>query len=1187
MKARYNVVIVGSGYGGAIAAARLAAREPRPTVCVLERGAELHPGDYPENLHEAVRDMQVHTATGRQAGSQTAMFDLHVGHDISVLVGCGLGGTSLINANVAARPKAWVFDDERWPEELRHDGLAGLDRYFERAEEMLGTTTYPEDDHWPRLAKFAALDRSASALKAKAEKAPINVTFKTGPNAAGVEQRACTLCGNCISGCNHHAKNTVLMNYLPDAAKHGAEIFTQIAVRTVHRSSDDQPWVVTFDAVGVGRERFDAPSSFVTADIVILAAGVLGSTEILLRSKAAGLAVSDQLGRHFSGNGDVLAFGYDTDAKVQGVGHEGAVTTETAVGPTITGMIDLRGDGGDNRDEGLLIEDGTAPSAIAELLPGGLALAADLFGQEEDGKRGTLRRIRENLNFLSGPYRGATERTLPYLVMSTDDDGGEIDLGEDDRAVVRWKHAGKGSVFRRDNGRVEAAGEALHGTFVPDPLWTDQLHHSLITVHPLGGCVMADNAERGVVNGTCQVFRGSSGTDVYGTLYVIDGSVMPRPLGVNPLLTISAIAERTAERISPDVLELRDQPPPPPPASPPPGDTPQLRFTEHLSGFFSPSVPDDYQRGSVVGRREGCRIEFVVTVSTLDLDRLLIDPATSIPFTGTLVAPALSARPMRIDVGELTLLEPQKDLVETWHMHYVMHVSSEEGRRFAFDGHKVIRERSLLHLWPDTTTLYFKISEGIEPRGSGIMKISLGDFLREQLTSTVLGVDKRSVRRTYESKFRQMFVGNLARIYGGVLDEAARFPNQLDPQRSPDAKEVLWFDAEKHVWHEGDPSLKDPAQLRLTRFTKDPKRSKGPVMLASGFAMTARSYLVDTIARNLVDCLVDEGYDVWLFDYRASIDLMSARSEFTIDDVAKEDWPTAIKKVYERTGMPIQVMGHCLGSVSLLMALLYGESGMEHVAAAVCGQFTLHPHSSLLNRIKGPLGVAKVLKALHVGFLGPDNKLNAPDVVYDLALRLLPMPRSERCGQAVCRWIYAIYGCTHHHAQLNEATHEALNFKFGVGNIRSLEHLSLMLQKKLAVDAKGGTEHLKHRDRLRLPILFLQGEENRIFHPSGTRKTIRWLVEENDPKYYELCQVPGYAHLDTIIGKNAATDIYPHIVEFLDRHVPGPTVRPGATQIPGGGQPPVNGDPDVDLVDLRQGPISQPVNSKEGAVRRS
>ena len=235
------------------------------------------------------------------------------------MVGCGLGGTSLINAGVALRPPAWVFDDERWPAELRGRGTDALAPYFERAERMLGSTPYPED--WSEPAKLAALDVAAEGVGATVERPRINVTFEPGVNAAGIYQEACTLCGDCVSGCNHNAKNTVLVNYLPDAVAHGAEIFCETPVRTVRPASGGRRgWIVSFDAPGEGRRRLGAPASFVFAGVVVLAAGTLGSTQILMRSRTEGLAVSPRLGTRFSGNGDVLAFAYDAEIPVRGIG---------------------------------------------------------------------------------------------------------------------------------------------------------------------------------------------------------------------------------------------------------------------------------------------------------------------------------------------------------------------------------------------------------------------------------------------------------------------------------------------------------------------------------------------------------------------------------------------------------------------------------------------------------------------------------------------------------------------------------------------------------------------------------------------------------------------------------------------------------------------------------------------------
>jgi cholesterol oxidase len=124
-------------------------------------------------------------------------------------------------------------------------------------------------------------------------------------NAFGFDQNACNLCGDCCTGCNYGAKNTTLMNYLPDARAHGAQIFTGAEVRHLEKTATG--WNVHLQPMGGG------DALVIAAELVVLGAGTLGSTEILLRSQAKGLALSPKLGTRFSGNGDVLAFGYNAN----------------------------------------------------------------------------------------------------------------------------------------------------------------------------------------------------------------------------------------------------------------------------------------------------------------------------------------------------------------------------------------------------------------------------------------------------------------------------------------------------------------------------------------------------------------------------------------------------------------------------------------------------------------------------------------------------------------------------------------------------------------------------------------------------------------------------------------------------------------------------------------------------------
>jgi len=370
IKPHYAVVVIGSGYGGGIAASRLA-RAGQP-VCVLERGKEWLPGEYPDTELEGLPEIQVRTGD-QILGLRTGLYDVRVSDDMNVLVGCGLGGTSLINANVASRPERRVFDDPRWPIDFRSDVDSLLTQCFDHAETMLGSKPYP--DRLPITPKMAAHDRSGAALNGPTYRLPINVTFEDGVNPAGVQQFACKLCGDCMSGCNHGAKNTVIMNYLPDAQRHGAAIFAQVEVRYLERQNNR--WIVHYQLLDTGREGFDAPTATVSADVVILAAGTLGTNEILLRSKAAGLPLSDRVGHNFSGNGDVLGFGYNNDVEINMLGFGPRDPgTQAPVGPTITTAIDLRER--PNLEDGMIIEEGGVCAPLAAFMPKTLALAARL-----------------------------------------------------------------------------------------------------------------------------------------------------------------------------------------------------------------------------------------------------------------------------------------------------------------------------------------------------------------------------------------------------------------------------------------------------------------------------------------------------------------------------------------------------------------------------------------------------------------------------------------------------------------------------------------------------------------------------------------------------------------------------------------------------------------------------------------
>ena len=240
LKNNYEVVIIGSGYGASIAASRFSRSGHK--VCVLEKGKEFQPGDYPDTLSEAQGEIQIN-ADGREA-HHNGLYELHVSENISVFKGCGLGGTSLVNANVSIKPEPRVFEDPSWPTAIRNN-MKSLDDAYELARTMLKPSPYPAGKNgYPELAKTKAMKQSSVVMKEPFRLLDINVNFEDGVNHVGVEQKKCNNCGDCVTGCNHHAKNTLIMNYLPDAVNNGAEIFCNIDVSYIEKKGNQ--WLIWF-----------------------------------------------------------------------------------------------------------------------------------------------------------------------------------------------------------------------------------------------------------------------------------------------------------------------------------------------------------------------------------------------------------------------------------------------------------------------------------------------------------------------------------------------------------------------------------------------------------------------------------------------------------------------------------------------------------------------------------------------------------------------------------------------------------------------------------------------------------------------------------------------------------------------------------------------------------------------------
>jgi cholesterol oxidase len=206
-------------------------------------------------------------------------------------------------------------------------------------------------------------------------------------------------------------------------------------------------------------------------------------------------------------------------------------------------------------------------------------------------------------------------------------------------------------------------------------------------------------------------------------------------------------------------------------------------------------------------------------------------------------------------------------------------------------------------------------------------------------------------------------------------------------------------------------ALADGFFVKLTRYQGG---AKGPVILAPGFTVRASSFAIDTVEQNLVEYLCENGFDVWLFDYRASPDSGSPIKAFTIDDIAQQDWPAAVDHVLKVSGASsVQVMAHCVGSMSLLMALL---KGMKGVRSVISSALTLNPVTNWLAYLKVDLSLVQIMESMS-GFADGFNIVPGQggidamlDHQIDVVSWNVPVPDGESCKNPVCRRIFSIFG---------------------------------------------------------------------------------------------------------------------------------------------------------------------------------
>ena len=509
---QFDVVIIGSGFGGSVTALRL--REKGYSVAVIEAGKRFADKDFPKT------SWRVNKFLFAPALGCYGIQRIHFLPDVLVLCGAGVGGGSLVYANTLYQPGDKYFNDPQWADIT--DWKGELEPWYEQARRMLGVEVNP------------FLSPSDIAMQGAAAKMGVADSFKMAPlgiyfgggegkpasdpyfGGKGPDRVGCINCGECMTGCRHNAKNTLPKNYLGLAEFAGVRVFPMTTVTEFAQRADGM-WKVSTEKTG----RWDGSrgTSFIAKDLVI-AAGTYNTQKLLHKMKRKQLPkISDQLGKLSRTNSEALTGALMDSREIDF--SRGAAITSSFFPDEHTHVEPVRYGKGSNF-MGLL-----------------QTIMTDGFTGKER-RRHWFKQILAKPSLLARlvNVRHWSEKTVIALVMQ-DVDSSVTVRGK--RGLFGFKLTSSNSGDTPNATYIPAANEAVRhianeyggiaGGHIGD------LISAPFTAHFVGGCVIGKDESIGVIDAYHRVFN-------YPTLHVVDGSTITANLGVNPSLTITAQAER-------------------------------------------------------------------------------------------------------------------------------------------------------------------------------------------------------------------------------------------------------------------------------------------------------------------------------------------------------------------------------------------------------------------------------------------------------------------------------------------------------------------------------------------------------------------------------------------------------------------------------------------------------------------
>ncbi|KAI3856011.1 hypothetical protein MKW92_026529 [Papaver armeniacum] len=1068
----YDAVVIGSGYGGSVAACRLSMAGVN--VCLMEKGRKWDAQDFPTNCLKVMSELRMENKNlGVSFGSKDALFQVHVHDDSLAAHACGLGGGSLVNAGVMIPTPVTVRRNSKWPKEWEHD----WDICEASASSVLRAQSIPAEFPNAKVMKEIVEDEIEDCYPNSMK---LSMNFNGEESQSSIKMGSCLACGNCLSGCPYNAKDSTDKNYLA------------LAVQRKRR------WRIYYNDI-----------DYVASDFVVISAGVFGTAKILFQSERRGLRVSDQLGCGFSCNGNNVGFLIGSPAPLNAYGLDKQQFSKTPFqnrpGPSISASY--------TSSLGFTIQSAVLPAAFPSLIFKGITTYGWPIG---------CWFLHGLIDKLKRMMRVKDSQAMVLNVMGHDDSDGRITLEENTNKICFSPP--RDPILNRKIQAFQKLTKKLGGILFIS-------RYRSTSVHLLGGCNASSDPSKGVCNSNGQVFDPRCPSTVHPGFYVCDASLIPCSIGINPCLTIATAAEHVSRNLVQDALMYKRSTYPTEFSTPKlgackkleTGMKPAVIIRETITGYLGGMPCTAYLTMKMNSSiQKGPNESNSVLSESHPLLRGLVG--------GYVVLKAVEKDKLYVISGEVDMCRVDIRTPYTQHMYYHLILASASGSRYVLEGKKIMNPYLLaLYSWKETTTLHVTLKRINEPSlNSETMDI------KGELHLSVVNLLKSliSLEGNKKGRFICLLLQSFWRTYISQIPRGnpvhiSSFGSSQKPYPKSDIHEMMTEDGCMIICRQW--------KCELNESKHHEQRRKNPVLLINGYSTegfclpTEPKDLVRTLLEEGYDTWLLQARlhpshpsndftieDIGKFDIPAAI---SKILEVHGDSVKVH----VVSHCVGGLAIHIALMGGHI-STTHIASLCCTNSSMFFkltMSSFIKMRLPLIPISMKI------LGINTILP-----LLATSKTISLRHRLLKCIARVIP--RYERCTLDECQVFSGIFGNTFWHKNITSTVHEWLN-KQSLPHLplSAFPHLRKICLSGFIVNSDDKNTYLIHPERMKLPTAYISGSKSLLVTPETSFLAHQYMKSHQPGYKHTRVVLEDFGHSDLLIGENSWKHVFPHILSHI------------------------------------------------------